>query len=134
MLLETAMLSISNDYVRSLRVIGKWKSFVKSKKARQTQDQKPKHIPEEIIAESNNDSILDKLFIDILELSKASSDEVIKIAIPERAIMFISVCWAEIAHEIRIEVSKLILHCELLQVALKAVDNGEEAIGELFPS
>ena len=87
MLLETAMLSISNDYVRSLRVIGKWKSFVKSKKARQNQDQEPnKNIPEEIIEESNV-SILDKLFIDILELSKASSDEVIKNAIPEKVEM-----------------------------------------------
>lgn len=87
MLLETAMLSISNDYVRSLRVIGKWKSFVKSKKARLNQDQEPnKNIPEEIIEESN-DSILDKLFIDILELSKASSDEVIKNVIPEKVQM-----------------------------------------------
>ena len=87
MLLETAMLSISNDYVRSLRVIGKWKSFVKSKKARQNQDQEPnKNIPVEIIEESNV-SILDKLFIDILALSKASSDEVIKNAIPEKVEM-----------------------------------------------
>ena len=86
MLLETAMLSISNDYVRSLRVIGKWKSFTKSKKDRRNRDQEPNHIHEEII-EENNVSIVDKLFIDILELSKASSDEVIKNAIPEKVQM-----------------------------------------------